>query len=79
MPVTAGDAELRPTPEGKVDAFTAACVYPGLGGAETGRNPPPVGISLIAVPGLEDLAIGGGIPARSPADDEERRFAGKWK
>ena len=77
--MTAGDAELSPAPAGKVDAFTEACVYPGLGGAETGRNPPPGGTSLIAVPGLEDLALGGGIPARSPADDEERRFDGKWK
>ena len=77
--MTAGDAELSPAPAGKVEAFAEACVYPGLGGAETGRNPPPVGISLMAVPGLEFLDIGGGMPARSPADDEDRREGGKWK
>ena len=54
-------------------------MYPGLGGADTGRNPPPAGISLIAVPGREYLAFGGGMPARSPADDEDRLEAGKWK
>ena len=73
----AGEAALSPAPGGQVDALTEACVYPGLGGAETGRNPPPVGTSLSADPGLESLPIGGGIPARSPADDEVLLEAGK--
>ena len=31
------------------------------------------------MPGLEYLAFGGGMPARSPADDEDRLEGGKWK
>ena len=77
--MTAGEAAVSPAPTGKVDAFTEACVYPGLGGAETGRNPPPAGTSLMAVPGLDCLDPGGGIPARSPAEDEDLRDGGKWK
>ena len=75
----AGEAALSPAPGGKVDALTEACVYPGLGGAETGRNPPPLGTSLNAEPGLDNLDVGGGIPARSPADDEDRLLGGRWK
>ena len=77
--MTEGDAELSPAPTGNVEARVEVCVYPGLGGAETGRKPPPAGTSLIADPGRECLELGGGIPARSPADVIDLLDGGKWK